>query len=240
MSPDKSTIDPVQLVNLDQLRVIHFPHPVLMARCGEVTRVDAQLREWISQMQALVATHEGLGLAANQVGLPYRIFVTQDEVYINPVIKNMTGGWTEHVEGCLSLPGVHINVKRHKKVKLQAYNLAGEEINATLTGMKARVIQHEVDHLDGLMFFNRVDPDLYMNLGMVAKIGVLEGNFAEAMSSGAYDIQAEMKQQMKLRSERTDYDISIAKEDEELDKLLADESAETAMAEQSEVLVSEV
>lgn len=231
MSPDKPKIGPVELVNLDQLRVLHFPHPVLMARCGEVTRVDAQLRGWISQMQALVAEHNGLGLAANQVGLPYRIFVTQDDVYINPVIKNMTGGWTEHAEGCLSLPNVYINVKRHKKVKLQAYNLSGEEVNITLSGMKARVVQHEVDHLDGLMFFNRVDPDLYMNLGMVAKIGVLEGEFAELVASGAYDIQAEMEQQVKLRTERTDWKPN------EIEST-PDESAEESTAEQNEVLVS--
>ncbi len=230
MSPDKPTIDPVQLVNLDQLRVIHFPHPVLMAQCGEVTRVDAQLRDWISQMQALVAQNEGLGLAANQVGLPYRIFVTQDEVYINPVVKNMTGGWTEHPEGCLSLPGVYINVKRHKKVKLQAYNLQGEEINVTVSGMKARVVQHEVDHLNGLMFFNRVDPDLYMNLGMVAKIGVLEDDFAKLLASGDYDVQAEMEQQMQLRLARTDW-----KPDET--KSTPDESAEEPAAEEVEVLV---
>ena len=106
----------------------------------------------------LMYEHEGVGLAANQVDLPYRVFVANVEgdrndadaecVFINPVILRGSGQ-AENEEGCLSIPGVYAPGERKEKVTVQAYNLAGEEVAGDFEGLFARIVQHEIDHLDG-------------------------------------------------------------------------------------------
>jgi peptide deformylase len=103
-------------------------------------------------------------LAANQVDLPLRLFVTtlaakpgegEEHVFINPVISHPKSQG-EAEEGCLSIPGVTGHVRRPERVRLQAYNLRGEQIDLELDGLFARVVQHEVDHLDGILFTDRL------------------------------------------------------------------------------------
>lgn len=111
--------------------------------------------------------HEGIGLAANQVDLPYRVFVTNVEgdpditeaerVYINPVISKGKGS-VESKEGCLSLPGVYGPVTRYQSIHVEAYDLNGNPINEDLKNMDARVVMHETDHLDGRLFIDRLTP----------------------------------------------------------------------------------
>jgi peptide deformylase len=130
-------------------------------------KVDAQLRTWVKEMLDLMYEHEGVGLAANQVNLPYRVFVANPEgdpgiveaefVFINPVLRGGKGS-DEAEEGCLSIPQVFAPVKRNAKIKIQAYNLRGEQIEAELDGLFARVVQHETDHLDGKLFIDRLTP----------------------------------------------------------------------------------
>ncbi len=110
---------------------------------------------------------EGIGLAANQVDLPYRLFVlnlasdpaaTDEEfVFLNPVLRSHKG-MAESEEGCLSLPGLYGDVRRPERVVLNAYNLQGEEVTLNLDGLFARAAQHEVDHLDGILFTDRLSP----------------------------------------------------------------------------------
>jgi peptide deformylase len=130
-------------------------------------RVDAELKQMVAEMFDLMYEHEGVGLAANQVDLPYRLFIANVEgdpnskeaecVFINPVILKGSGQH-EREEGCLSLPGVYAPVVRKEKITVQAYNLAGEEVSGELDGLFARVVQHEVDHLDGRLFIDRLSP----------------------------------------------------------------------------------
>lgn len=111
--------------------------------------------------------HEGVGLAANQVDLPYRLFVVNPEgnpeakesegVFVNPVLSGGRGQ-DESDEGCLSIPGVHAPVVRNATIKVQAYDLEGNEISAELEGLVARIVQHEVDHLEGRLFIDRLSP----------------------------------------------------------------------------------
>jgi len=103
------------------LQIIHYPHPTLRHVSKPLARVDAELRAWVAEMFDLMYEHEGVGLAANQVDLPYRLFVCnpsgdQSEkesecVFINPVIVKGSGQH-EHDEGCLSIPGIHAPVVR--------------------------------------------------------------------------------------------------------------------------------
>ncbi|QDT01073.1 Peptide deformylase [Adhaeretor mobilis] len=119
----------------------------------------------VAQMFELMYEHEGVGLAANQVDLPYRLFISNvtgdpadreaECVFINPVLSHGKGQ-AEGSEGCLSIPGVHAPVMRKEKITVEAYNLKGEEISAEVDGLFARVLQHETDHLDGTLFIDRL------------------------------------------------------------------------------------
>ena len=147
--------------------VIH-PHPVLRSCSKTIARVDKELKDVVQEMFRIMYTARGVGLAANQVAIPVRLFVcnpagVQDEgpemVFINPVISKQRG-IEEEIEGCLSLPGVNAKVKRSKSLWVNAYDLSGKEIDTEVNGFLARIIQHEVDHLDGVLFVDRLSPEI--------------------------------------------------------------------------------
>lgn len=149
------------------MRIIRYPHPTLRHRSKPLRRVDGELQKMIRQMFDLMYEEQGIGLAANQVDLPYRLFVinvqadpaARDEemVFINPVITHKKG-MKEDREGCLSLPDIYAPVKRPEKIVVSAYNLAGEEVSYEMDGLYARAIQHEYDHLDGVLFIDHLTP----------------------------------------------------------------------------------
>lgn len=149
------------------MQIIRYPHPTLRYPSKPLRRVDAELRKMIRQMFDLLYEHEGIGLAANQVDLPYRLVVVnlhsdpaakdEEHVFINPVITHRKGS-AEDREGCLSLPEIYGRVARSERIVLNAYNPAGEELTYELDGLAARVVQHEVDHLDGILFIDRLSP----------------------------------------------------------------------------------
>ena len=147
------------------MQIVKYPHPTLRHKSQPVRRVDAELRDTIRTMFELMYQAQGIGLAANQVDLPLRLFVINlsaeheaatEQVFINPVISHPQDH-TEQEEGCLSLPGLYGPVRRPRKVRVEAYGLAGEHIAADLDGLPARVVQHELDHLDGILFIDRMD-----------------------------------------------------------------------------------
>ena len=146
------------------MQIITYPHPTLRKQSKPLRRVDTDLRRMVRQMFDLMYAAEGVGLAANQVDLPLRFFIVnldaaegkgEELVFINPVISQ-TKGSDESEEGCLSLPGLYGNVVRPKQVLVNAYNLSGEEIKLKVSGLFSRVIQHELDHLNGVLFPDRM------------------------------------------------------------------------------------
>jgi peptide deformylase len=146
------------------LHIVQYPHPALRHKSKPVRRVDAELRRIVQTMFELMYEAKGVGLAANQVDLPLRLFVVnlkgdpeegEELVFINPVLTGGKGN-EEAEEGCLSLPGLYGNVQRPGQAKIAAYDLSGNEITADLSGLAARVVQHEVDHLDGTLFIDRL------------------------------------------------------------------------------------
>lgn len=153
------------------MQVLTYPHPTLLRPSRPLRRVDAELRRLIDQMFELMYEHRGIGLAANQVNLPYRLFVvnptgdrqSDDEqfVFINPVLSHPKG-MAEDEEGCLSLPGLYAPVKRPERIRVSAYNLQGEEVTMDVDGLLARVVQHEYDHIDGILFIDRLSPTASM------------------------------------------------------------------------------
>jgi peptide deformylase len=149
------------------LRIIQYPHPTLRHVSKPLVRVDQELHAIARNMFELMYEANGVGLAANQIDLPYRLFVVnlksdpdaieEERVFINPVLSDRKG-MVEGEEGCLSLPSVYGQVKRSEEVVLNAYDLAGQEMTLPLEGLFARVVQHEVDHLNGILFIDRLSP----------------------------------------------------------------------------------
>ena len=148
----------------EDLKIILYPDPRLKKMCQPVTSFDERLRQLAARMLELLREARGVGLAAPQVGENLRVFVmnaTQqpgdDRVYVNPVLSDFEGD-EEQEEGCLSLPGVHVNVTRGKQVRMQAQDLEGRPIEEVATGFPARVWQHEFDHLNGTLLTDRMGP----------------------------------------------------------------------------------
>ncbi len=146
------------------LQLITYPHPTLRHRSKPIVRVDARLKELVEEMFEIMYEFRGVGLAANQVNLPIRLFIANPSgnkeegpelVFINPVI-NRAKGVVEAEEGCLSLPGINAHVARNKSLTVNAYDLNGNEINAEVAGFMGRIVQHEIDHLDGVLFIDRL------------------------------------------------------------------------------------
>jgi len=149
------------------LQILTYPHPTLRRVSKPLRRVDAELRKNIREMFDLMYQAKGIGLAANQVDLPLRLFIVnlaakpdegEEIVFINPVVSRPHGGTEDAEEGCLSLPGLYGHVTRPKQVRINAYSLQGEEIQIDATGLLARCVQHEFDHIDGVLFPDRMSP----------------------------------------------------------------------------------
>ena len=128
------------------LRIVKYPHPALRHQSKPLRRVDGDLKKVVREMFDLMYQQNGIGLAANQVNLPYRMFILntegdptkgQEHVFLNPVIGKRSGT-VEAEEGCLSFPEIYAPVKRSEKIVISAYNLDGVEINLPLTGLFAR------------------------------------------------------------------------------------------------------
>jgi peptide deformylase len=142
-------------------RIRGFGDPVLRTRAREVERFDDALRSEVQRMGELMGDALGVGLAAPQVGVLHRLLVyrvgPQSDVaaLVNPEIE-WTGGDMETMEeGCLSLPDVLVDVERPVHVRVRASNEFGERILVEASGLDARVIQHEIDHLDGVLIVDR-------------------------------------------------------------------------------------
>lgn len=141
------------------MEILKYPNPILTTPCESVRVVDAEIIEQLAEMLELMYAAGGVGLAAPQVGISKRMLVmnptgtrsrpSEEHMLINPVITNRTGKLVARPEGCLSLPGIAVSVSRPKRVAFKAWTPFGQEIAKTFTGFTARVLLHEVDHLDG-------------------------------------------------------------------------------------------
>jgi len=136
--------------------------PVLRASAVAVDRFDDELRIEIERMGGLMADALGIGLAATQIGVLNRVLVyrvhAEDEIaaLVNPVIEWSSEELEVAEEGCLSLPGVHVEVERPARIRTRARDATGRELVVEAEGLHARVIQHEVDHLNGVLILDRI------------------------------------------------------------------------------------
>ncbi len=136
-------------------------------------RIDQELRDMIADMFNLMYETNGVGLAANQVGLPLQFFVMnatgerekpeEEHVFINPVLLKRNGKVADS-EGCLSFPGINAEVLRAETITFEAFTLEGEAVRYQWKGHPARVVQHETDHLHGIGFVDRLSPTVRLEI----------------------------------------------------------------------------
>ncbi len=187
------------------MQIVQYGHPVLRWKSKPIQSINEELRSTVREMFELMYSAKGIGLAANQVGLPLRFFVVnvtadpeqQDEefVFINPRIRRRKGATTGE-EGCLSLPGLYANIERSEEIVVEAYDLEGEGFEMELDELPARVVQHETDHLDGVLFVDRLGPDERLKLDL--KLLGFESEFRKQQSSGQFPADDEIKRQLKV------------------------------------------
>jgi|SRR5215210_350058 len=149
-------------VALAQIR--QYGDPVLRMRANEVDSFDGDLASLVERMKSLMQDANGVGLAANQVGVLRRVVVmhSSDEepiVLVNPVVRESSNELETDDEGCLSLQGVTVPVERRLRLTVEGLDEAGNEVSFELEGLAARVLQHEIDHLDGVLVLERTTDD---------------------------------------------------------------------------------
>jgi peptide deformylase len=136
--------------------------PVLRASALPVDHFDSQLAEEAQRMGRLMDDALGIGLAATQIGVLHRLLVYRTDpeqpliALVNPVLEWESEETEEAQEGCLSIPGVHVDVERPARVRVSAKDPAGVPLQIEAEGLEARVIQHEIDHLDGVLILDRI------------------------------------------------------------------------------------
>ena len=161
---DSGELDPEVLARreLALAQIRQYGDPVLRMRAHDVTSFDDDLARLATRMRQLMHDARGVGLAATQVGVVQRLFVFQrdeDDVVAvaNPVLSELSEDLELDDEGCLSLQGVTVPVERHLRATLEGRDLEGNELRFELEGHPARIVQHELDHLDGTLIIDRTD-----------------------------------------------------------------------------------
>jgi peptide deformylase len=138
-----------------------FGDPVLKTRAAPVETFDESLARLAQEMLATMREREGVGLAANQVGRLKRILVAAVEdkeyVIVNPTIEETARSTEKDLEGCLSIPGIQVEVDRATAVTVSGRDVSGAPLHLEASGLLARVLQHEVDHLDGVLILDRTN-----------------------------------------------------------------------------------
>lgn len=154
------------LINFKDLKILKYPHPVLRSKAEPIDRITQDIFQLAEIMKEIMMKHDGVGLAANQVGVAKRIFVLNTAPYaeqpdivvaLNPVIIGRDGSFTEE-EGCLSFPELHLTIERPQLVRVQLQTLFNETIILEAREILARAVCHEIDHLQGIVFIDHVSP----------------------------------------------------------------------------------
>ena len=145
------------------LEIKKFKEKVLRKKAKKVKHITPDIEELVLNMAKTMKISQGIGLAAPQVGVSKRVIVIQTDPrsergagLINPVIINKSAETEVGEEGCLSLPGIYLDIRRSKEVEVEALNVDGEKVKIKTDGLLARVLQHEIDHLNGVLFYRRL------------------------------------------------------------------------------------
>jgi peptide deformylase len=149
-----------------ELKLVYYPDPRLRGVAQPVAEADDELRQVAARMFEVMYRSRGIGLAGPQVGVPRRIVVANlagpeakegEQVFVNPQILERTGEMKEE-EGCLSLPGMYAVIQRAERLKVRYQDLEGKAVERETQGLEAKLFQHEIDHLDGLLIIDKMTP----------------------------------------------------------------------------------
>lgn len=186
------------------MEIVHYPHPCLSWKSQPVREINADLRKTVEQMLELMYEAKGVGLAANQVAFPWRLFVMNPagedidpedvHVFINPEITSRKGS-EEAEEGCLSLPEVYGQVRRAEEIVVEAFDLKGQGFEMELSELPGRIVQHETDHLDGVMFPDRMTDIARREIE--PQIAEFEAVFRSRQASGEIPSDDAIKKQLR-------------------------------------------
>ena len=144
------------------LSMRRYGDPILRLLAAPVAAVTPEIKTLIADMAETMWRQVGIGLAAPQIGVSLRIFVMDDgkrgaRAIVNPIVTER-GGVVKEEEGCLSLPGIFAEVERSKSLRIEGLDGEGQPISFEAQGLQAKIIQHELDHLDGVLFIDRLPP----------------------------------------------------------------------------------
>ena len=185
------------------LEIVKCPHPALRYASRPIEQIDDALRSTVRVMFELMYEARGIGLAANQVALPFRFFVLnltadpeqkdQEQVFINPEIVKRHSS-SEDEEGCLSLPGLYARVRRPRRIRVRAYDLQGNLIEQDIGDLYGRAVQHETDHLEGKLFIDYLEPTVLRSAE--EKIREFERAYLQGQREGAIPPDDELKRRL--------------------------------------------
>lgn len=191
------------------MQIVLYPHPALRFKSVPITRIDTEIQDAIREMFELMYAAEGIGLAANQVGLPWRLFVLnltgkreekdQEHVFINPEIVKRKGT-QEAEEGCLSFPKLYGQVRRAEEIVVEAFDAEGQGFELSIDGLASRAIQHETDHLDGVLFTDKLSDAEKREKGPT--VADFEAQFRRQQELGVVPPDAEIAEQLRRLAER--------------------------------------
>ena len=144
------------------LEIKKYPDPILRKKCEEVKEVNEEIKKLVDDMIETMEKNDGAGLAAPQVGVLKRVIVVETEKgsvgFVNPKIVKTTKETEIDWEGCLSISGIFLKIKRWKGVEIETLNKEGKKIRIRAKGLVARIFQDEIDHLNGILIIDRVGP----------------------------------------------------------------------------------
>jgi len=182
------------------MQIVQYPHPALRWKSSPITNITSELRGIVREMFELMYASEGIGLAANQVALPYRLFVLnltgkreeadQEHVFINPEIIR-SKGTQEAEEGCLSLPKLYGQVRRADEIVVEAFDLEGNGFELTIDDLGSRAIQHETEHLEGKLFVDRLSEAARREVAPT--LADFEGQYRRQQELGIYPTDDEIR-----------------------------------------------
>ena len=193
------------------MKILEYPHPTLRHKSKPLRKADRAFKKMVEEMFELMYEHEGVGLAANQVDLPYRFFITNttgdpdikdgEQVFINPVIKTRKSRIRSE-EGCLSVPGIYEEVSRPEIITVSYIDMQGKCVEAEYSGLPAKAFQHELDHLDGVLFIDKLTE--LQQVDIREDLEILALNFDTDRSRGFIPSDEEIAKRLaELEKERT-------------------------------------
>ncbi|MFH1714263.1 MAG: peptide deformylase [Candidatus Nealsonbacteria bacterium] len=146
---------------MSNMEVVKYPSPILRKKAEEVSEITPEIKKLVEEMVQVLEKEKGSGLAAPQIGISKRVIVFETgegtAALINPKIIKKGKDKFIDTEGCLSFPGLWLKIKRPRTIEVEATDLKGEKVKLSAEYMVARILQHELDHLDGVLFTDRID-----------------------------------------------------------------------------------